>query len=240
MKKAIQTTFYILISTALTFSLAGCKSDNSPWIWKIAGKKYTVNDLETAYENYIFLLAQQLSVTPEQLRSFIDDPSMLDDPRMREYVMNLSLKNYAETYKQLILMNEEAEKQGFLKRDDVKSKMEFFQKFYVANLYMTETVQGDPADISQDEALQAWEIMKKRNPQYRQVPLDEGISAARQQLQMAKAMEKQQELVKSVVESYTIEPNPDFKLSDYVKQKKNSDTKPEGEGEQEPESTENH
>lgn len=198
--------------------LLNCKGDNSPWVWKIDGKKYTVNDFDDAYENYITLMAQQLQMNPDQLKRMIKNPEKSGLPEENvEMLRKLSKESFPEQYKQLVLLNTEAEKKGFTKKKDIQGRIKFIQQFYIASLFMADKAEVKDSDVTDEEAIKAWEMIRNSNPQARTIPLDKGLAATKQRLAMKKAFDKQQELVKEVMESYPIQTNPDFKLKDYIK-----------------------
>ncbi|MDH4200005.1 MAG: hypothetical protein OEV66_06450 [Spirochaetia bacterium] len=195
-----------------------CSGDNSTWIWKINGKKYTVNNFDDAYENYITLMAQQLQLSPEQLKSMVKNPEKSGLPEENiEMLKRLSKDNFPDQYKQLLLLNTEAEKKGFLKKKEIKSRLRFIEQFYIANLYLTEKSDAKNIEISDEEALKAWEMIRNSNPQARGIPLDKGLAATKQRLAMKKGFEKQQEFLKDILDTNPVQANPDFKLRDYVK-----------------------
>jgi hypothetical protein len=205
---------FLILSGLLTF----CKGDNSPWIWEIEGTKYTLNDFNDAYENYISLMAQQLQLTPEQLRAVIKNPEKSGLPKENlEMIKRLSKENFPEQYKQLLLLNTEAKKTGYLKKKEIQSRVNFIQQFYIASLYMAEKGEVGSADISDEEALSAWEVIRNSDARYRSVPIDQGIAVTKQRLAMKKAFENQQELIREIMEVYTIKNNPDFKLKEHIK-----------------------
>jgi hypothetical protein len=225
-KKALA---YIVMSVFLI----GCNGDQSPWVWKIDGKKYTLNDFDDAYENYINLMAQQLQLNPDQLRGMIKNPEKSGIPEENmEMLRKLSKENFPEQYKQLIMLNTEAEKKGFTKKKEIQARIKFIQQFYTASLFMTDKAQIKDTEISDDEAIKAWEMIRNSSPQMRTIPLDKGIAATKQRLAMRKAYEKQQESIKEVLESYPVQTNPDFKLKEHIKktEAENNSTKTEDKG----------
>jgi len=218
-----------LVYVLLAGLLLNCSSDKSPWIWEIDGVKYTVNDFDDAYENYIYLMAQQLQIGPEQLKKMIEHPEQSGVPEENlEMLRKLSKENFPDQYKQLLLLNTEAAKKGFLKKKENKARIKFVEQFYTASIFMSDSAQTKDTEISEEEALKAWEMIRKTNPQAQNIPLDKGIAATKQRLAMKKTFEKQQETVKEIIESYPVKTNPDFKLKDYIKKSQEQETsKPE-------------
>ncbi|MDH4262693.1 MAG: SurA N-terminal domain-containing protein [Spirochaetia bacterium] len=217
-----------LVFIILAGFLLNCKGGSSPWVWKIDGKKYTVSDFDDAYENYINLMAQQLQLSPEQLKSMIKNPEKSGIPEENmEMLRKLSKDNFPDQYKQLVLLNVEAKKKGFTKKKEIQSRINFIQQFYTASLFMAEKAEVKADDVSDDEALKAWEMIRNSNPQMRTIPLDKGLAATKQRLAMKKAFDRQQESIKDIMEAYPIETNPDFKLKDYIKKSEEQTSKPE-------------
>lgn len=224
-----------IVTAILSFCLINCNSDNSPWIWKIAGQKYTVNNFEDAYDNFITLTAQQMQMKPEELKEYIKHPEKSGLPAENmQMLRGFSKDAFPEQYKRMILVNTEAEKVGFTKKKEIQSRLKFIQQFYIANLYMAEKVKTDETEVSDEEAYKAWKAFSASNPQAMGVPLDQGMKIAKQRLAMKKAYEKQQEMYNDIVESYTIETNPDFKIKEYLKKEEDkkdkadsSDSKPD-------------
>ncbi len=224
MKKIKSFTGAGLVSMLL---FSGCTpGDSSPWIWQIEGKKITVTQLETAYDNFIDLMSMQLQVPVDQLKLMIANPEMGQTQRERMILANLNKEAYAEQYRTMILLNMEAEKSGFLDEPVNASKLEFFEQYFTANLFMNNSITSDNINVSDEEAMAYWEEVRKSNPQYRNVPIDEGINAARQQITQEKLFKKRQDMTKSILESYKIEKNKEFDLDGYFS--KNNSAEDEG------------
>jgi hypothetical protein len=180
----------------------------------------SINTIDNAYNSFLFLMSQQMQISPEQLKEYIANPGKVNQPEIKSLLRGLTKESYTEQYKQLVLMNMEAEKTGFSKREDIQRKLDFIEKFYIANLFMLEKTKSSKVDISDEEAMERWEEIRKQNPNYRNVPLDQGLNATRQQLEMERQNLKKQELIKSIIESYKIETNPDFNLTEYFAEQK--------------------
>jgi len=229
----------VFLSTILSVSLFSCGgSDNSPWLWSIDGQKYSANQLDEAYEGFLFMMSQSMQIPTEQLKKFIANPELVPDPQSRQMLRGINKEAYTENYKRMILMNNEAQKSGFSDEKSTQAKIKFIGQYYIANLYMMEMMKAKKVDVSEARALERWEMMRKQNPQYAKVPIEKGLEAASQMIQREELGKQQQELVKNILESYKIESNPDFTLVDYLhwdekkgKEKKEAKTEPKTDSE---------
>jgi len=236
MKKYIKEHSFPLILITITFLTLLCSgSDKSNWIWKIEGTKYTENKLDKAYESFLFIMSQQLQIPAEQLTEYVNNPGKITQPELKQLVLGLSRESFIDRYKQMILINLTADKDGFIEREDVKSKLDFINKFYIANLYLLEKVDLKTVEVSDQEAMERWEQFRATNQEYKKVPIDQGLKAMKQQITMEKAGELQGEIIQTIVESYKIESNQSNSISQYLKSKKASKEGSEKETDKKPE-----
>ncbi len=228
----------ILIALLTTFAILNCNSDNSEWLYKIDGKKLTVNKLESAYEGYFFLMSMQLQATPEQLKELLKNPEKAPSAQVRAIVDQLQVElrkeSFAERYKQLLLLNYEARKTGFLSDPKLEQRLAFLKQYFVANMFTAEKLKLKNIDVSEQDAVNQCEAMRKRNRQLRAAPIDQCIEFAKSRLKMELAQKKHGEFIKSITESYKISSNPDYGIKDYLKESSGAQTeekkeeKPEG------------
>ena len=205
---------------ALISLISACAgSDNSAWIWDIDGNKYTVNNLNAAHEGAIFLMAMQMGADPEELKKALEEPEKAPNPQLKMMLMGLSKERYAETYKQLILMNMEAQKNGFTEREDVKQKLDFVRQFYIANMYMMDKLNVESIEITEAEAIQAWDVIRKQ-PQYKGVPITQGLAMTKQYLKKEKLDQLQRKVIDDIRDAYPIKNNGDFDLKKYISEEK--------------------
>lgn len=207
------------LAASLTLSSGCTPGDSSPWIWNIEGNKITIKQFENAYENYLDLMAMQFQMSTDQLKQLIEDPEMVQEPRMKAVLQNLNKEAYAEQYRTMVLLTMEAEKSGFIKTDENRSKLEFFNQYYTAMLFMNGSIDPESIVVTDDDAIAYWEEIRKKYPQYKQVPISEGVEVAKQQIVQERLYVERQEMTKSILESYKIEKNKEFNLQEYLSQK---------------------
>ena len=117
----------------------------------------------------------------------------------------------------MLILNAEAQKDGFTKRADVKAKLEFLQKYFLANMYLFDQLKLQDIKINDAEALEEWQKAKKADKRLATVPLDQGLEMVKCQMVMKVAMEKQRTLMKNAKQKYRIDTNKDFDIAEYVK-----------------------
>ena len=117
----------------------------------------------------------------------------------------------------MLILNAEAQKDGFTKRADVKAKLEFLQKYFLANMYLFDQLKLQDIKINDAEALEEWQKAKKADKRLATVPLDQGLEMVKGQMVMKVAMEKQRTLMKNAKQKYRIDTNKDFDIAEYVK-----------------------
>ncbi|MCS6984412.1 MAG: hypothetical protein NZM25_04675 [Leptospiraceae bacterium] len=203
-----------------------CQSDTSPWIWKIEGKPTTLKQFEAAYEGYLTLMREQFqmmtgrSVPHEEFIDYIANPEKLGNPQLQQLFRGLQKKNFADQYKIMLILNQEAARSGFLKREDIRARIDYMQKYFVANMFLMEKVKPADIQIDENEAVQRWEKVRAQDPRYRTIPYEQGLELAKQDLQGQKLKLKQEEIISQIREQYKVEPNENFSLAEYLKGEK--------------------
>jgi hypothetical protein len=210
----------VLLLAALTVT---CGGDKSPWLWKIEGKSVSLRQLEEAYSGFGVLVKEQLQqrmgryIPDEEFKQLLEDPDRSGNPQLAEMFKSFGKDLFAEQYKDMLILNMEAQKDGFAKRPDVKAKLDFLQKYFLANMYLFDWLKLQDIKISDSEAYAAWEKAKREDARLRTVPVDQGLEMVKGRMVMAAAMEKQRSLMKMATEKYRIETNKDFDIAEYVK-----------------------
>lgn len=206
------TCFLLLSSTTLLWQ---CSSDSSNWVFKIDGKKYTENDLNSAYNGLISLVEMQLggTVTKEQLLEYIEAPEKASDPMMQQQLRGLQKENFLETYKQLILMQTEAEKSGFTDKKEVKSIMAMQNLQMLGNLYTFEKVDPASISISEADATSYLEELRKQRPEVKRIPITQALELAKQQIMQQEIQKRRLMLRTEITESNQIIKNDEFSWS---------------------------
>lgn len=205
------------------FILFACGGDKTPWLWKIEGKSVSLKQLDEAYSGFGVLMKEQLQqrmgrfVPEEEFKQLLDDPDRSGNPQLAEMFKSFGRDLFAEQYKDMLILNMEAQKDGYSKRADVKAKLDFLQKYFLANMYLFDLLKLQDIKISDAEAYAAWEKAKKEDARLRTIPVDQGLEMIKGRMVMAGAMEKQRTLMKNATQKYRIETNKDFDIADYVK-----------------------
>lgn len=234
----------LTLVTILFVTMLACNRDSSQWIWKIDGDRVTVNELENAYDGFMNVIKVQMggAISDEKLKEFIENPDAVGDPRMAQQFRSLQKQNFAETYKNLILMYKAAKKDGFTRREDIKQSLEILQMQFIAQLYIMDQIKEEDLKISDEQAVEYLTQIRKRYPRYRQIPMTQGIEMAKQQLSGEARMRQQQKLVSEIKDAYKIETNDKFNLSEYLtgsKKKTDSEEGASEEGSEKKDSEEN-
>lgn len=218
--KKYRKPMVVLLLAALTVT---CGGDKSPWLWKIEGKSVSLRQLEDAYSGFGVLVKEQLQqrmgryIPDEEFKQLLEDPDRSGNPQLAEMFKSFGKDLFAEQYKDMLILNMEAQKDGFAKRPDVKAKLDFLQKYFLANMYLFDLLKLQDIKISDSEAYAAWEKAKREDARLRTVPVDQGLEMVKGRMVMAAAMEKQRSLMKMATEKYRIETNKDFDIAEYVK-----------------------
>ncbi|MDH5720175.1 MAG: hypothetical protein OEZ13_06070 [Spirochaetia bacterium] len=217
----------ILVLLLALFLVCNKPSDKTPWIWQVEGKKYTVSDFEDAHEAFIFLMAQQLNRTPEQLKPFIENPELSGDPRLAKLLEGLKKENFPEIYKRILLINHDADKKGFLKDEKIKKRVQFLQQYFITSLYLDEKVGIEGVNVADSEAINFVEAARKNNPNLAAIPMDQLLEEAKSNIRFRKLGEKREEYVSQIRDSYKINTNENFNLKEYLNKKSDSGAEPE-------------
>ncbi len=208
----------------------GCNYfENSPWIWEIDDKKITLQDIEDAYEGYLFWWSVQFNTTPAQLKERIKNLDEVKDPRELEMLSQLKKEYFvkgsadgrqAPMFKKLLMVNMQARRSKFMDREDIQKKLDFMNKFFIYNLYMMDQVKPDEIEVSDSEAITHFDILRKENPKYRTISLLTGQKLAKRQLLMQKLIGRQDKILNNIMEEYRIKQNKKIDISKILIQEK--------------------
>lgn len=218
--KRYRKPMVVLLLAAITVT---CGGDKSQWLWKIEGKSVSLRQLEEAYSGFGVLMKEQLQqrmgrfIPEEEFRQLLEDPDRSGNPQLAEMFKSFGKDLFAEQYKDMMILNMEAQKDGFAKRADVKAKLDFLQKYFLANMYLFDSLKLQEIKISDSEAYAAWEKAKREDGRLRTIPVDQGLEMVKGRMVMAAAMEKQRTLMKNATQKYRIENNKDFDIAEHVK-----------------------
>ena len=196
--------------------------NDSPWVWDIEGERVTLQDIEDAYEGYLFWWSVQFNTTPGELKERIKNIDQVEDPRELEVLSQLKKEYFVEgspdgrqspMFKKLLMINMEAEKSGFTDREDIEKKLEFMTRFFIYNLYMMDQVKPDEIEVSDEEAIEHFDLLRKENPKYNTIPLLKGQELAKKQILMQKLVSRQDKIFNNIMEEYKIKQNKELDLS---------------------------
>lgn len=210
-----------------------CGDDSSPWIWKIEGKPTTVKQFEAAYEGYLTLMREQFqmmtgrNLSQEEFRDYVRNPEKINNPQLQQLFRGLQKKNFADQYKIMLIINQEALKSGFLKREDIRARLDYMQKYFIANMFLLDKIKSSDIEVSESDAISYWEKIRASDARYKTIPYEQGLEMAKQDLQGKKYKEKQDELISQIREQYKVEPNENFSLAEYLRQEKPEEEKAE-------------
>ncbi|MBX3722341.1 MAG: hypothetical protein KF713_10930 [Turneriella sp.] len=200
-----------------------CGGDKSPWIWKIEGKTVTLKQLDEAYSGFGVLMKEQLQqrmgrfIPEDEFKQLLEDPDKSGNPQLAEMFKSFGKDLFADQYQDMLVLNMEAQKDGFAKRPDIKAKLDFLQKYFLANMYLFDSLKLQDIKISDAEAFAAWEKAKKEDPRLKTITIDQGLEMIKGRMVMAGAMEKQRNLMKVAKQKYRIDTNKDFDIAQHVK-----------------------
>ncbi len=213
MRHGILLFFFVMLVACNWFQ------DNE-WVFDIEGKKITKQELEDAYEGYLFWWSLQLQASPDQLRKRIKDIDSLPNGREKDLYKQLTRQFFfhgdgrqAPLYKKLILVNLEANNSGFLEKEDVQKRITFISQFFTYNLYMQDKVDINSIEIPEQDILVRLNILRRTNPQYSTLSLIKGKEVAKQQLLIERVGTKQEAIFNGIVESYKIKHNKDIDIA---------------------------
>lgn len=218
--KKIRLSAVALLMAIITVT---CGGDKTTWLWKIEGKSVSLKQLDEAYSGFGVLMKEQLQqrmgrfIPEEEFKQLLEDPDRSGNPQLAEMFKSFGKDLFAEQYKDMLILNMEAQKDGFAKRADVKAKLEFLQKYFLANMYLFDSLKLQDIKISDAEAYAAWEKAKREDARLKTIPVDQGLEMIKGRMVMAAAMEKQRTLMKNATQKYRIENNKDFDIAEHVK-----------------------
>lgn len=219
---AMKTIFLSLAMALVTLTILSCNKDSSPWVLKLEGRKITKKQFNAAYDGYLTMGKEQLQmmtgrrVSDQEFKKYVKNPEMLGNAELARVFTTFQKRNFLEQYKVMLLINQEAQKTGFLKNDKIRPRLDYLEKYFIANMFMMDKVGKEAAEISDQEAIKAWEVIKKQDARYRSVPLDQGMEMAKNQIMGQKAKMRQEELVNSLRDQYRIESNSDFDMDKFL------------------------
>jgi len=213
----------VAIAILAMLTMPACAGDKTPWLWKIEGKSTSLKQLDEAYSGFGVLMKEQLQqrmgrfVPEEEFKQLLEDPEKSGNPQLAEMFKEFGRDKFAKQYKDMLVLNMEAQKDGFAKRADVKAKLDFLTKYFLANMYLFDQLKLQEIKISDAEAYAAWEKAKKDDARLRTIPVDQGLEMVKGRMVMGAAMEKQGQMMENAKQKYRIETNKDFDIVEYVK-----------------------
>lgn len=209
--KSLFNVLKLLLAT-IVLSSASCSPDNSPWVFQIDGKKYTEAQLNSAYEALLSLVELQLggTISRDQLREYIAAPEKARDPMMQQQLRGLQKNNFLETYKQLVLMEIEANKKGFSDKPDVQAILKMQHLQMLGNLYTFEKVNPNSIKISEADAAAYLEELRKQRPEVKRIPINQALELAKQQIVQQEIQKRRIQLRNEITESNQIIKNDDY------------------------------
>ncbi|AFM14617.1 hypothetical protein [Turneriella parva] len=214
------------VAGILALIALACGSDKSQWLWKIEGKSVSMKQLDEAYSGFGVLMKEQLQqrmgrfIPEEEFKQLLEDPDRSGNPQLAEMFKSFGKDLFSEQYKDMLILNMEAQKDGYARRPEVKAKLEFLQKYFLANMYLFDLLKLQEIKISDAEAYAAWEKAKREDARLKTIPVDQGLEMIKGRMVMASAMEKQRTLLKNATQKYRIETNKDFDIATYVKEQR--------------------
>jgi len=228
-KKISKSIISILLVMGMVSAIS-CfgKSDKSAWIWKAGGKKYTINDLEAAYGAYLTQVSEQLRVSVEELKKLIKDPELAarktKNPQYREIFRKLQKKEFITQYKQMILVNLEANTSKYVRSKEFKKQLNFNKINFISTMYIKHITKVK--DPTRAECVTFFEKLRNKDKRFMTVPIDpDGINIAKQQLKMRKLQEKQQSEMQRIALEQKIVSNKKFNMDEYLEKENKTEEK---------------
>lgn len=213
-----------LIATIMLalFSLLYCDRDSSPWIWKIDDKKVTVNQLDQAYDHFLYLMSQKIRIDISELKKLIKNPKNAP-AQLQQYLPGLTKRSYVDQYKRMLLLNLQAKKDNYLDKKETKDMINFLTKYYIVDNYVRSKINPGSITISDEQVLAEWEKIRNSDPRYKQVPIDQGMQLVKQQMLLQEVARAHKEFLENITGNYIIEANPDYLVVTYIGEPENTE-----------------
>ena len=205
----------IAVAMLALISFLNCDRDSSPWIWKVEGDKITVNQLDSAYEHFLYMMSQKIRMNVDELKTYIENPRSAPN-QLQQYLPGLTKKSYVEQYKRMVLLNLQARDDGYLEQKNIKDLLDFLTKYYIVDNYVREKINPEDFQVTEEEVVAQWERIRSENPQYKQVPIEQGLKVVKEKMIMQLMAGAQKEFLDNITGSYIIEANTDYPTVTYA------------------------
>jgi hypothetical protein len=180
------------------------------WLWKVNDKEYTVDYFKKDYESFIELMAWQMGVSKNVLKTYIGKGDLLDDAKARMLMEQLSPEKFAESFLIISLLSRNAKDTGYLDKPENKMKSEFVQQYIMSQMYLNEVIEKINIEIKDEDVEQAWVDERKKNPNLQSVPIEQGLIMLKQKMVHDKKEVLKSEFIKSLKEKYNVKKSDDL------------------------------
>lgn len=220
---------FLLISL-FSFAPLAAKENNPPsakeiWLWKIDGKKTTLHQFNQAYEHFLYMVAQRTNISVKELKEYILDPESAPGS-LQPYLPGLTKKSYAGQYKRMILVNLQAQSEKYSEQKEISNLLKFLTKYYTVDSYVHEKIKPETFSISDEEALEQFIEIRKHDPAYKNIPIDQGIEIVKKQLLSQEFSLAQKKLLDQITASMSFEFNPAYPIETYLTQDETAPQRP--------------
>lgn len=180
----------------------------SEWLWKIEDTTVSEKKFRIDHDTYFTMVAWQMNMTPDQLIKTLNSSSEV--PQIEFLRNQLAEEVFAEQYERILVLNLEADKNKYDEIELTTARLDFFRKYYRAQMYLQDLLNRQTVTVSDEEVEEAWAREKGRNEQLSSIPIEQGLKYMRQQLELQKVAQVQEKVMDGLIKEYSIKRNPEF------------------------------
>lgn len=203
-----------LIIIITLFLIFQCKN-KSEIIETLNGEEITVERFEKAYEASLETISRLQNIEKKNLLEFLAKDIDEVPEQFKGLNYQFQKKNFYDNYRNMLMIKLAAEKSGFINRQDIKDILEIMELQAISQLYVQEQVEKK-IKISDEEAREECERIRKKNPQIASMPIDRCIMLGRSNLKRLQSQEVLPKVMERIKEEIVIKHNEKFDLDAYL------------------------
>ncbi len=198
-----------LLLTAFLAVTAGCQKQGDR-IETIGSHKITTKEFEDYYSAYVEKASMFTGAEKETFAKYMCNPDLIQNQMAAELTEKLDPQNNYEEYRQMLIIQEVAQKEGFTEKPEIKEILRQVVLETTIRLYLQEKLE-ERIKISAEEKQTACEELRKQYPdRVGPLPLDDCLYMAEMSIKQNRMRMEEGKLRDEIRESIVIDKNKDF------------------------------
>ncbi len=210
-----KSTFVISLILAVPFLVQSCKKGKV--IETIGNHAVTTSEYEEYYSTYVEKASRFANAEKETLYKLMCNPDQVPpNPILQDMIVKLDPENNYEEYRQMRIIEQVAEKEGFTEKASVKAIIDQVVLETVVRLYLQEKL-DERIKITQEQKQQKCEELRREYPgRIGPLPLDSCLYIAEGFIKQNIMAREEPKVREEIKESISVKKNPDVDKAKYL------------------------